>query len=213
MSVPAKRVMLLLIAQIHPGQRDLTGKITIHADDYAKRVDIRPDQAYRDIKRGCRELMKTIIVMRNRAEKTTEECVIVNWMKYHEDQGWLEATFTPWVAPYLHQLKSEYTTIRVDETLKFSRFYTVRLYELLMQWQKTGERHITVDDLRRIFELGKTQYPRFTDLRKWVLEPSINEIENKTALDVDWEPTKTGRKITSMMFVFAERVQGDLFKN
>ena len=212
MSVPAKRVMLLLIAQLHPGQRDITEKVTIHAEAYAKATGVNSTQAYNDIKKGCRELMRTIIVTKNNHEQTTEECVVVQWMKYHKNEGWLEATFTQWIAPFLHQLKSEYTTIEINEALKFSRFYTVRLYELLMQFQRTGERHITVVDLRRVFEIEEPKYRKFSEFNRWVLSPSITEIENKTPLDVAWEPIKTGRKITSVSFLFDERVQADMFK-
>ena len=33
MSVPAKRVMLMLLGEIHPGQQDISGKIRIEASD------------------------------------------------------------------------------------------------------------------------------------------------------------------------------------
>lgn len=203
MSVPAKRVMLMLLGQIHPGQREVTGKLQIEAANYAERTGISPDQSYKDIKKGCRELMKTVIRTRDSKAKTTEECVVVSWMRYHDDQGWLEATFTPWIAPYIHHLTQiGYTTIEVDEAVKFSRFHTIRLYELMMQFQKTSERFITITELRRVFQIEKHQYGRWVDLSRRVIEPSVQEIEEKTSWNVAWEPVKTGRKITSLSFIF-----------
>lgn len=205
MSVPAKRVMLMLLGQIHPGQQDISQKISIEASEYSERTGIALNQSYVDIKNGCKELMKTIITTRHQKEKSTEHCVLVNWMKYHDSEGWLEATFTPWITPYIHSLaRMGYTTIAVDEALKFKRFYTIRLYELLMQFKKTNERHIKIESLRQIFQIEKNKYERFADLRKWVLEPSINEIESKTNWKIDWQPIKTGRKITSISFVFEQ---------
>lgn len=203
MSVPAKRVMLMLLGQIHPGQQDISKKISIQASDYSEKTGIVLHQSYSDIKNGCKELMKTIITTRHQKEKSTEYCVLVSWMKYHDSEGWLEATFTPWIAPYLHSLtRMGYTTIAVDEALKFKSFYTIRLYELLMQFKKTNERHIKLESLRQMFQIEKTKYARFADLRKWVLEPSIKEIESKTNWDIAWQPIKIGRKITSISFVF-----------
>lgn len=205
MSIPAKRVMLMLLGQIHPGQQDISKKIVIEASDYSGKTGIALSQSYVDIKNGCRELMKTIITTRHQKEKSTEQCVVVNWMKYHDDEGWLEATFTPWIAPYIHSLaRIGYTTIAVDEALKFKRFYTIRLYELLMQFKKTNERHIRIDSLKEIFQIEKSKYSRFADLRKWVLAPSVKEINEKTNWNVDWNPVKTGRKITSLSFDFKE---------
>lgn len=203
MSVPAKRVMLMLLGQIHPAQKDISKKIRIEALDYSKKTGIDPSQAYKDIQNGCMELMKTIITTRKSEDKTTEHCVVVSWMKYHDSEGWLEATFSTWITQYIHCLaRIGYTTITIDEALRFKRFYTIRLYELLMQFKKTQERHIKIQSLRQIFQIDNTTYIRFADFRKWVLEPSVKEINEKTKWDLIWEPIKTGRKITSISFVF-----------
>jgi plasmid replication initiation protein len=211
MSVPAKRVMLMLLGQIHPAQHDISQKICINAADYADKTGIDFSQSYKDIKKGCDELMNVIITTKDRKARTTEKCVVVDWMYYHEDEGWLEATFTRWLRPHIQHLQNiGYTSIAIDETLKFSRFYTIRLYELMMQFQKTEERYITVKDLRKIFQIAPKSYLGFKDLRVKVIEPSIKEIEEKTRWRVDWEPVKTGRKITSVMFVFSKETQLEL---
>tara|TARA_B110000908_G_C10190588_1_gene420279 strand:+ start:395 stop:1144 length:750 start_codon:yes stop_codon:yes gene_type:complete len=206
MSVPAKRVMLMLLGEIHPGQQDISGKIRIVASDYAKKTGIDLSQSYKDIKNGCQELMGTIIETRDPKRKTTEMCVVVDWMKYHDDEGWLDATFTRWVSPYIQSLTAMgYTKIKIDEALKFKRFYTIRLYELLMQFTKTGERYIKISSLRKIFQIEKKKYSRFADLKRWVLEPSINEIESKTPWLISWNPVKSGRKTTSLSFSFCQK--------
>lgn len=207
MSIPAKRVMLMLLGQIHPGQQDVSPKIKIYAADYAEKTGIDPSQAYKDIKNGCDELMSTIITTRHKKEKATEKCVVISWMKYHDDEGWLEATFTPWIAPYIHSLhKIGYTTIAIDEAVKFKRFYTIRLYELLMQFTSTGERHIKLESLREIYQIDISKYPKFAAFRKWVLEPSISEINEKTSLKINWAPKKTGKKVTSISFIFEKEI-------
>ena len=204
MSVPAKRVMLLLLGQIHPGQQDVSQKISIHAQEYSRRTGINISQSYRDIKNGCEELMNTIITTRHEKKRSTEKCVVVSWMEYHDEEGWLEATFTPWIAPYIHSLaRNGYTTIAITEALQFRRFYTIRLFELLMQFKKTGERFIKLESLREVFQVEKDKYALFSDFRKWVLAPSIKEINEKTEYQVSWEPKKTGKKVTSISFLFA----------
>jgi plasmid replication initiation protein len=208
MSVPAKRVMLMLLSEIHPLQQDVSKKIRIDAIDYAEKTGVPKKVAYRDIKKGCLELMRTIITTRDSKAKTTEFCVVVDWMKYHDNEGWLDAKFTPWIAPYIHHLSNiGYTTIAVSEALRFRRFYTVRLYELMMQFSKTGERYITLDDLREIFQIEKGKYPVFADLKKRVLNPSIKEIEEKTDWLISWDVVKKGREIKSLAFVFEKNDQ------
>jgi plasmid replication initiation protein len=206
-SVPAKRVMLMLLGQIHPGQQDVSKKVRIEASDYAEKTGISLSQSYVDIKNGCSELMGTIIKTKDHSRKTTSQCVVVSWMEYHDNEGWLEATFTQWIAPYIHSLsRVGYTTIAIDEAIKFKRFYTIRLYELIMQWESTGERYIKIEDLRDAFQVEKTQYPRYSDFRRWVIEPSVSEITQKTARKIQYKAVKTGKKITSLVFSFDERI-------
>lgn len=214
MSIPAKRVMLMLLGQIHPGQQDVSKRVRIEARDYSQKTGINLSQSYKDIQNGCRELMGTIIKTKDVLKKTTSECVVVSWMEYHENEGWLEATFTPWIAPYIHSLaRLGYTTIAIDEALKFKRFHAIRLYELLMQFKKTGERHIKIASLRQIFQIENKKYERFADFRKWVLEPSIDEIKSKANWEIDWQPIKTGRQITSISFIFYENNKSRNLKN
>ena len=96
--------------------------------------------------------------------------------------------------------------------LKFKRFYTIRLFELLMQFEKTKERYIKLESLRDAFQVEKNKYPFFADFRKWVLVPSIKEINEKTEWLVYWEQKKTGKKVTSISFYFSrkEKASGEI---
>jgi len=212
MSVPAKRVMLLLLGQIHPGQQEISSqRIRLEASEYSLKTGLSIQQSYVDLKSGCRELMRTIITTKDLRKKTTSECVVVDWMEYHENEGWLETRFTPWIEPYLKALtKIGYTKIKINEAVRFKRFYSIRLYELLMQWVSTGERYTAIEELRRIFQIEKKKYEKFSDFRKWVLEPSVKEINEKTSLKVSWSPVKSGRKITSVSFSFSKLPQKHL---
>ena len=134
-------------------------------------------------------------------------------MHYHEDEGWLKATFTQWIAPFIHHLQRVgYTTITVNDALRFKRFYTIRLYELMMQFQKTGERYIKIEELRKVFDISPKKYLKFSEFRRWVLDPSIKEIEKKTDWVIVWEAVRTGRRITSISFLFEKERQTDIFK-
>ena len=70
-----------------------------------------------------------------------------------------------------------------------------------MQFISTGERYLSLEKLSELFEL-RGQYPRFYDLKKRVIEPAINEINENTTLNVEWEPIKKGRTVIGLFFVF-----------
>ena len=75
-----------------------------------------------------------------------------------------------------------------------------------MRFKKSGERFIKIEHLRKTFQIEPEKYPRFTDFRRRVIEPSVKEIEEKTDWVISWEPVKTGRQITSLSFFFEKRI-------
>jgi len=210
MSVPAKRVFLMLLGEIHPAQKNVLGKVRIDAIDYAKKTGLDQSQSYSDLKKGARELMRTIITTQDKKARTIEECVVLQGMKYHTDQGWLEAQFSSFITPYIHKLVKGYTSIEIEEAVKFKRFHTIRFYELLMQFKRTQERFITVKELRRIMQVKDGTYTRFVDFKRRVIEPCVKEIVEKTSWDIEYETIRTGRTVTSLSIMFERNSQRNL---
>jgi plasmid replication initiation protein len=214
LSIAAKRVFLMLLGEVHPAMKSPpTNKFRIYAKDYEEKSGMKGKRAYDDIKNGAKELQKSTIIIRNEIDRTTEHISFLDYVKYHDNEGWLEASFPIWIWPHITKLVAiGYTTIETREALRFSRFYSIRLYELMMQFQRKNERYILLSDLKKVFQVENHQYKRFIDFKRRIIEPSIKEIESKTDWVIDWEPIKTGRKVTSISFIFEKQKQRELFK-
>ena len=216
MSVKAKRVMLMLLGEVHPLDKDKRNKsLIVHAKDYAEKVGrqltISEKNAHRDLRDGAKELQKTIVEFKQRGFISTDS--VLGQVDYKEGEGWLEAEFTDLIKPHIYDLVASdgYTKLLIDEALQFRRFYTIRFYELLMQFRRDGERFIMVTDLKRVFQIPKKKYAAFSDFRKRVLEPSIKEIQDKTEWSIDYELIKKGTRIHQIEFIFEYEIQRDLF--
>ena len=59
--------------------------------------------------------------------------------------------------------------------------YSVRIYELLTQYKSVGERSIAINDLRIMLDLG-SRYKTTGNLIAWVIDPSIEEINEQNRL-------------------------------
>ena len=70
-----------------------------------------------------------------------------------------------------------------------------------------GWMQIRLDDL--VQRLG-VAYTRYADIRRYVIEPAVTELQAKSNLEITWEPVKTGRAVTSVRFEFTESNQGRL---
>ena len=82
-----------------------------------------------------------------------------------------------------------------------SSSYGVRIYELLAQWGKLGEREISIAWLKENLQIEK-KYEKLRDLKRRVLEPAIKDINKNSDLWVKWSQKKAGRKVTHLIFQF-----------
>ena len=56
-------------------------------------------------------------------------------------------------------------------------------------------------------QISSTQYEKFADFRKRVLEPALKEISEKSAYNVSWEKIADGRRVVGVEVVFEAKQQ------
>ena len=105
------------------------------------------------------------------------------------------------IIPYISQLREQFTQLMLDDVVDFGSFYSYRVYLMMMQFRSTGICTIKISDLRDTLEL-KDKYEATKDLRKWVVDTAVDEINEKSPFNVTYEMTKTGRKFTHLVLKF-----------
>jgi plasmid replication initiation protein len=147
-----------------------------------------------------------------------------NWfasIEYIKDTGYIRATISEKLKPYLLQLKTEFTQAKLPTLLQFNSKYSSRLYLLLktdFDRQKKHKQNLFVvydtDDLKTRFELPKSYLQIYQNFKKKFLISSVEEINEKTDLHIDYFERKTGRKITSIEFCIShkEKTESQLHK-
>ena len=108
------------------------------------------------------------------------------------------------IVPRLSNLKASFTQVDLADVAGFTSTYTFRIYQLLMKFKSTGYVKISLDELRFMLML-KLKYPFVADLKRWVIETAVNEINEKTPYTVKYELLKKGRKFTHLELKFKEK--------
>ena len=79
------------------------------------------------------------------------------------------------------QLREQFTQLMLDDVVDFGSFYSYRVYLIIaMQFRSTGICTIKISDLREALDL-KDKYEATKDLRKWVVDTAVDEM-NKSPL-------------------------------
>lgn len=118
---------------------------------------------------------------------------------YAYGEGFIEVRLNDNLQDLFLQLSREYTAISLEYALLLSSAYSIRVYDLLKQYYAIGERVIPLEKMRDMLDIKK-KYPLFADVRRNVLEPAQKELSEKTDIRFEWNPVKTGRKVTAIHF-------------
>ncbi len=130
----------------------------------------------------------------------------VDFCDYYPSEGKVVVCFAKKIIPYLSQLSANFTQYKLRYVTKMKSVYGIRLYELLVQWQSTGEREIDIAWLRQILQI-EDKYSAIKDLKKYVIEPALLDINQHSNFWVQYTQRKTGRSVTHFQFQFGLRQQ------
>ena len=112
--------------------------------------------------------------------------------------------FASALIPYLSELKERFTVYPIDDVVKMTSIHAIRLYELLVQWRSTGKREIEIAWLKETFQIADS-YKSISDLKRWVIAPAIEQINQHSPIQVGWKQKKTGRSVTHLVFEFSPK--------
>jgi plasmid replication initiation protein len=118
--------------------------------------------------------------------------------------GYIDFEINKNIIPHLVELSNSFTSYYFENISRLKSYYSIRLYELLKQFQNKdlhGWWFITIEELRDILKIEQTQYSRYNDFKRKVIILAQKELEEKTDIKFDFEEHKIGRKIEKIKFI------------
>ncbi len=209
LSLNEQRLILACIAQINSKSAlSISDKFELSAQNFAKLFSISEDRSYSELKSIAKTLYQRSVTIinpdHNRPKLKTIETRWISSIGYIPEEGKVILCFAQDMLPYLSELKGAFTRYELKYIGNMTSVYSIRLYELLMQWQNTGKREVEIAWLKQQFKI-EDKYRSIKDLKKYVLEPAIKEINQYSNYSVEWTQRKTGRRVTHFIFIFSKK--------
>lgn len=199
-----QRVLLICIGMITSNEpMSINDKFEVSAKNFAKIFDIDERGAYDQLRDVAISLHNRKITIHDNKKLITTSW-ISGFVEYKDNTGIIELWFSQLILPYLADLKSQFTRYDLSNISGMSSIYGIRLYELLMQWRTKGKREIEISWLKERFEIANN-YNSISDLKKYVINPAVNNINNVSNLNVTHTYRKTGRTVSHIIFEFNEK--------
>lgn len=204
LSVQEQRAILFLVSKIKPEDEDFKDYI-FPVSEFVEVVQSIGTQAYKEIKNISEKLQTKVFTI-----KEPDGTLQISWLssaKYFDNQGIVRFRFDPALKPYLLQLKKHFTAYQLHNIIQLRSKYSVRLYELLKQYQSVGERCFELYDLQKTIgiEERNIQYGDF----KRILEIARKELKAKTDLSFKYRPIKRSRKVVRLHFTIQVNTKPD----
>ena len=209
------RLFLVLISNIRRDDTDF-GFYRIHYRDVAKTFGLNMKRGYSEIREAAKSLLDKKFYVDSVVDGFQRQSIYhiirkISILKEGqegqagvENQEYLDVQIEEEMKPLLLQLQKSFTTYSFENIINLG-LYSIRIYELLKQYESIGKRVLKFEEMKNMFEL-EDKYPLFANFYAKVIAPSIKEINLHTDLLVtDVEHIKEGRRTTALKFVF--RVQ------
>ena len=177
--------------------------LVISSTRYAEAFNVTRQTAYEAIL----DAEKNLFERRFSFLDTDDRMVKSRWVqrvKYLNDESSIEVILTYDVVNEITRIdgyEQFFTKYLLAQTASMKSAYSVRLYELLVQW-KTAKKTplLQLDCFREQLGVDDTEYKLMSDFKKRVLNVAVDEINEKTDLKVSYEQVKKGRTITGFKF-------------
>lgn len=204
-----QRLVLSCIAKVNPTKPlSASERFEVTAKEFAAQFGISEDKSYQTLKEVAEQLFERYVIIDN-PDPTDKDLKYtrtrwISVINYYPDKGKVSLIFAPFMIPYLSQLQGQFTFYLLENISAMNSIYAIRLYELLMQWKTTGKREVEIDWLKKQFEL-EDKYASIKDLKKYVIDPAVKDINTHSNYQVSWTQRKTGRRVTHLTFEFSEK--------
>jgi len=197
LSAQEQKIILYLISKIKP-EDDKFETQNLKIGEFCKVCGINIcGKNYNDVKDTIKALSdKSIWILLENGEET-----VIRWIErpfINKRAGTIRVKFDDYMKPYLLQLHEKFTQFELLYTLAMKSQYSIRFYEILKSYEY---KHIIVLSIQSLKEqLFATQYVRYPDFKRNVLDRALKEIDELSDLKVSYEIIKEGRTYAKIRF-------------
>jgi plasmid replication initiation protein len=196
LSLAEQRLILSMIARIQPDDEDFK-PYDISISELADFMGISKGSAYSECKKTTETLLKRVLNI-----EEPGGLLQTHWVssaRYIDGSGMVKMCFDPELKPYLLKLKGNFTSCKLEMLLSFKSQYTMRVYNLLKQYETIEKREIDLGLLRETLGVDE-QYKDYKNFKSRILLPTQKELAEKADLTFEFDEIKHGRAVGAIRF-------------
>jgi len=202
------RVFTKTLTMIHKDDEDFR-PYRIYLKDIISDFGLEQNkQSYKFLKEGAEKLARREIraiapTPDGEMELLTHIAVGVKSFTNNNAGKYIEISFHPEMKPHLLQLQSQFLMYDIKNILRLQSSFSIRIYELLKQYERIGKRKFTVDELKEILDIAD-KYPLYANFKQRVILKAQEDLADFTDIRFTFDEEKRGKAVLALTF-FIER--------
>jgi plasmid replication initiation protein len=169
--------------------------------------------SYDEFKKALDELYERRITYYDHDNKGYRTCRIIT-DKFDDKGSRLGLKFSEQISDLIATNKN-FLTYKLKNTVKITSPTAIRIYEILLNRLKKNHSRfqVNIDELKKILGFEKTEYAKYSDFKRRVLEVAKKQINAHTDISFDYDVEKYGgRSVIDLIFVSKFKHNNDLKK-
>lgn len=190
--------------------------LELNASRYASAFNISIDAAYLSLAEAEETLFKRQFTIENDDGSLTKS----RWIQdanYRKGEGRILLTLTRVLIEQVTKIdgfETYFTSYHLRQTAKFKSIYAVRLYELLKQWKSIGATPVfNIQKFREQLGIGINEYSRIEAFKRRVLDVALQQINEFSDIEVEYQQHKKGKSIQGFSFNFKPKESNKIKSN
>jgi plasmid replication initiation protein len=201
LSLQEQRIILILISMVNPREDKEFINFEMPVEMFKNIIGLDSKGGYyQELEEVVKKLMKRSFKI-DRPEG--DGWLRINWLsscEYKKGAGCIELEISAKLHPYLLDLKSHYTSYRLKNILPLRSGYSIRIYELLKQYETIGERYLTLEEMRKLMEIKDAEYSLYADFKRKIILQAQKELLEKTDICFEFKEKKRVRRVIGIYF-------------
>lgn len=200
------RVFAYMLTLIHYSDTDFA-EYKINVGDIISEFNLsRAGSVYEEIKKASEKLLsKKVQIERispSGAVEILDTYLVVSTSRPKKEQkdNYIKLSFHPSLKPFLIELKERYLVYDIRNILSLTSIYSIRLYELLKQYQKIGSRHFSVVEIKSLLSIDPNEYVLYGHFKQRVLKKAQKDLLEHTDIYFTFEEETEKKKVFAITF-------------
>jgi len=176
---------------------DDTTTYRMYKKDFLEVIGDEKGGGYTQLRKNINKIQTKLITLKEGDDEI--DTALLGSSLWNSNKPYVDITIDDKLKPHILRLKEKYTMYSLINVMGLKSIFSIRIYQLLKQYEVMGRRLFRLEDLKYKLAIDGS-YRDYFMFKKRVLNVAVKEINDKTDIMVGYAEIKKQKKVISIEF-------------